>query len=296
MPTTNLRNIAYKAALPLLAPSPRGQMTHRQEGHPIDLKQWERIMCRHHVLGATLLLTRGDAFARVDTSVARPAHTAGADTLYRVASITKMATALVTLMLAEEGAFSIDDPVSALLPGGEHEPALAGVTLRQLLSHSSGLRDVSAMDTALAAGGDWHGVLRAEGVKASAAGASFAYCNLGFGLVGCALEQVTGMPVSRLFAEKLFAPLGMNATLDASGLDAGRVMPISRVLPYRKGQDVTVTKLGRIPLTAPDPERHFGHTAGAMYTDAPSLRRLLMLIHHDGAHEGRQLLTEASVQ
>ena len=68
-------------------------------------------------------------------------------------------------------------------------------------------------------------------------------------------------------------------------------MPISRVLPYRKGNAVTITKLGRIPLEKPDPLRHFGHTAGAMYTDAPSLARLLTLIGNGGVIDGKRLVS-----
>ena len=114
------------------------------------------------------------------------------------------------------------------------------------------------------------------------------YCNFGFGLLGCILENVTGRCISDLFRMKLFEPLGMRATLDATTLDESLIMPISRVLPYKKGNDVTITKLGRIPLDKPDPLRHFGHTAGAMYTDAPSLARLLALIAGGGIIDGKR--------
>ena len=117
------------------------------------------------------------------------------------------------------------------------------------------------------------------------------YCNFGFGLLGCILENVTGMCISELFRVKLFEPLGMRATLDASTLDEGCIMPICRVLPYKKGNDVTITKLGRIPLEKPDPLRHFGHTAGAMYTDAPSLAKLLDLIGGMGEVDGKRLVS-----
>ena len=74
------------------------------------------------------------------------------------------------------------------------------------------------------------------------------------------------------------------------------MMPICRVLPYRAGTDVTVTPLGRRPLAEPDPLRHFGHTAGAMYTDAPSLSRLLGLIEGKGTLDGVTLLHPASLR
>lgn len=296
MPTTPLRNALYRAALPLFAPSVRTQMTHVCSGRAIvDMRGYNALLQKHHVLGSTLYLGDRHDFARVDTSIRQPDHHAAPGTLYRVASITKMATALVTLMLMEDGCFSLDTPVAALLPDGDREEALKKITVRQLLCHTSGLRDSALMDLALVSGGSWHDVLRAGEARAAIPGDELCYSNLGFGLLGCVLEQATGMAVAPLFDQRLFTPLGMDATLDASHLDETRIMPISRVLPYKKGRDVRITRLGRVPLTSPDPLRHFGHTAGAMYTNATSLAKLLELILGGGIHDGKRLLKESSI-
>ena len=294
VPTSLTRNLIYRAALPVMAPSPRGQMHHEFEGELHDLRGYERLLCRHHVLGASLLLSDGAQTVRVETSVEHPAHAAQSDTLYRVASITKMATALTVLSLVADGAFTLDTELRKLLPQAEEK--LSGVTVRQLLSHTSGLCDVPEADKALAEGRTWHDVLAAENILQGKPGAQFRYCNFGFGLLGCLLEQLTGQPLPEIYRERLFVPLGMRATLDASTLEEKRIMPITRVLRYHPGQEVTITPLGRKPLTAADPERHFGHSAGAMYTDAPSLQRLLSLVMQDGAWEGKQLLPEALIR
>lgn len=293
MPTTNLRNLIYRAALPL-APSPRGQMTHDVHGHAIDLQAYERILRKHHVLGASLLLTDIDTDASVHTSISTPAHHADGHTLFRVASITKMATALVALKLSEEGAYALDDPIAPLLPDAASEPTLQGVTIRQLLSHTSGLRDIPTYEQALRDGQTFHQVLRADGIRSNSNVMS--YCNFGFGLLGCMMEHVTGQSLETVFRNKLFQPLCMDATLDASTLDESRVMPISRVLPYRKGQDVTITALGRKSIAQPDPTRHFGHTAGAMYTNCASLSNMLQVIAHDGGYKGQQCFATESIQ
>ena len=67
-------------------------------------------------------------------------------------------------------------------------------------------------------------------------------------------------------------------------------MPVVRVLPYHPGTTLTVTKLGRIPLDHPDPLRHYGHTAGSMYTDIASLKKMLACIRDGGV----PLLSEES--
>ena len=292
MPSTPLKNLLYRAALPFAAPNPHKQLKHLETGKGLaHLPYYEHLLVKHRVLGAALLLQDGDQTAQVHTSVYSPRHIAGEDTMFRVASITKMATALVTLMCVDEGLFTLETPIAALLPRTDHVDLLRGMTVRHLLCHTSGLRDIPAMDAALRDHDTFDAVLAASGAVGSKPGEVMEYCNFGFGLLGCMLESITGMCISDLFRIKLFEPLGMRATLDASALDAASIMPICRVLPYRKGNDVTITKLGRIPLDKPDPLRHFGHTSGAMYTDATSLSLLLELIGQGGVIDGRRLVS-----
>ena len=294
MPSTPLKNLLYRAALPFMAPSLRGQMTHAAAGQPLaTLPDYERLLTRHHVMGATLLLSDGKRTATLHTSTANPAHAATDDTLYRVASITKMATALVTLSCIADGLFSLDSAVRPLLPETPHASALEGVTVRHLLCHTSGLADLPALDAALRDGRSYDDLLADPAIRAAKPGQQLIYSNFDFGLLGCILENATGENLADLFRQRLFAPLGMRATLDASTLAETDIMPITRVLPYRPGNDVTITRLGRQPLLAADPLRHYGHTAGAMYTDAPSLAALLRFIHHRGLHEEQQLIPAA---
>lgn len=292
MPSTPLKNLLYQAALPFFAPNPHKQMKHLESGKALSHRPYyDHLLVKHRVLGASLLLQHGQETAQVHTTVFSPRHEAKEDTLYRVASITKMATSLVTLLCVDEGLFSLDTSIRQLLPDTPYADRLNGMTVRHLLCHTSGLRDIPEVDQALRNGGSYDTLLSHDEIICGKPGEQMEYCNFGFGLLGCLLENVTGTCISELFRMKLFEPLGMRATLDASTLDEHLIMPISRVLPYRKGNDVTITKLGRIPLTAPDPLRHFGHTAGAMYTDAPSLTRVLALIGNNGVMDGKQFIS-----
>lgn len=296
MPTNPLKNVIYRALL-FRAPSPRKLMRHAASGEPLrHLPYYEHLMVRHHVLGATLLLDDGQRRAQLHTTITVPMHRAQEETMYRVASITKMATAVAVLSCIAEGLFTLESPVRELLPDTPHAPVLEGVTVRHLLSHTSGLSDTADMDAALREGRSYDDVLAAPGIRACAPGAKLIYSNFGFGLLGCILEKATNQNVAQALHDRVFAPLGMRATLDASTLDESLIMPISRVLPYHAGSDVTITTLGRQPLGEADPLRHFGHTAGAMYTDAPSLARLLQLIHRRGQHEGHQLIPAALME
>ena len=293
MPSGKLANLIYRAALPVAGI--RSVLTHEAAGRPMAFPgRYRRILTRHHVSGASLLLRDRNEQTTVLSSVSRPgAKVVTTDSLFRVASLTKMVTAAAVMRLCDRGLLRLDDTLADVLPGAGETPA-SEITLRQLLSHRSGLRDTSAMDDALARGASWRTVLEASGSIGAAPGKTFAYCNFGFGLVGCVLEQATGLPVSEVLAREVLLPLGMRGSLDASTLDPGRIVPITRVLSRHRAPDVRVTPLGRIPLAAPDPERHFGHTAGALYTDAPSLSRLLGMIASGGMHEGKPFLSPST--
>ena len=291
MPSTPLKNLLYRIALPIMAPSPHKRMKHACTGQPPNhLPYYDHLLVHHRVQGASLLLSDGQRTASVNTSLRVRNHIADENTLYRVASITKMATALVTLMCVDDGLFALDAPIRPLLPDTDFSGCLEGMTVRQLLCHTSGMRDHD-MDIALRNNASFDDAISKGNHIFFRPGERMEYSNLGFGMLGCILENVTGMCISDLFRVKLFEPLGMRATLDASTLNEAEVMPISRVLPYREGSDVTITRLGRMPLDKPDPLRHFGHTAGAMYTDAPSLARLLTLIGNGGEIDGKRLVS-----
>ncbi len=292
MPTGRMKNLVYRLALTFMSPTPHKRMKHECTGQALNhLPYYEHLLVRHRVQGASLLLADGDKSAQVYTSLRVRGHVAAPETMFRVASITKMATALVILTLVDESRFTLDTPVASLLPDGPDMDALAGVTVRHLLCHTSGLRDTAEVDHALQQGLPFHVLLNAQDITGSEPGKVMVYCNFGFGLLGCIIEQTTALSVAEAFRVRLFEPLGMRATLDASSLEESLIMPITRVLPYREGADVTITALGRKPLAEPDPLRHFGHTAGAMYTDAASLSNLLDVIGNRGMFEGKPFIS-----
>ena len=189
MPSGKLNNLIYRAAL-LLTPSPATLLRNRSAGRSLTHAQrYTRILNRNRVQGASLLLRDGKSEGCVFTSFAdrKPCDER---TLFRVASLTKMVTACTVLILCDQGAFALDDEARFLLPG---EPeAIRGVTVRHLLSHTSGLRDTPAMDAALAKSEPFSTVLASPGVIAARPGETFAYCNFGFGLLGCIIEKATG--------------------------------------------------------------------------------------------------------
>src|SRR5690349_1152813 len=98
----------------------------------------EHVMREARVPGMVLAIARGeqppDILALGDDALGRPL---ARDTLFPVASVTKLATALAVLRLADDGALALDDQLSEHLPNAL--AAQHGVTIRTLLCHTSGL-------------------------------------------------------------------------------------------------------------------------------------------------------------
>ena len=178
--------------------------------------------------------------------------------------------------LSDRGLLSLDAPISSCLPLDPLPDELSGVTLRHLLSHTSGLMDPPTLEKDLESGRTIPEVV--SGTRRSLPGDSFRYSNLGYGIIGCVIEAVTGRPLDLVFNDELFSPLGMDATLSGCTLPVERIMPVTRILPYHEGNDLILTPLGKVPLVAADPLRHFGHTAGSMYTTVQSLQKLLNVL------------------
>ena len=274
MPTTRLKNAVYLAALPFCAPSCGKEPLASVDGHPLMTGDaFVRLIRKHHVLGSATFLSDGENQSTVFTGSEEPPHHPDRDTYFRVASITKIATAVLTMRLFDQGVLLPDEPVESYLHIDPFPVQLTGITLRHLLSHTSGLKDPPTLERDLETGKTIPEVVK--DARVSEPGRLFRYSNLGYGIIGCILEAVSGKPVDRIFDDELFTPLSMKATLSGCTLDPDKIMPVTRIFPYHKGSDLILTPLGRIPLKTADPLRHFGHTAGSMYTTVHSLCKLL---------------------
>ena len=281
MPTTQSKNLLYRLMLPFCAPGCGRNPLDSVSGHTIRYQdEYIHLLKKHHILGAATLIADRRDTAVLFSSSEDPEHHAAEDTYFRIASITKTAAAVLTMKLVDQGLLGLDLPVHTWLPGNPSDTGLRGVTLRHLLSHTSGLSDPDTLEYDMQNGRPFPELTK-HSLHAQP-GEVFRYSNLGFGLIGCIMESILNKPLGAIFEEHLFRPLNMNATLSAGMLPRNKIMPVTRVLPYRKGNDLTVTPLGEKLLTAPDPLCHYGYTAGSMYTDISSLYTLFRILFSSG--------------
>ena len=282
MPTTRAKNLLYRLALPVFSPSVPGLSESDGKGHPLSRPDiLSSVIRRNHISGGAFFL---EADGENSYLFSRAVHTdqfPDEQTYFRVASITKMATALLSVHLMDLGMLDPEAPVSAFIPDGESVPELKDIRISHLLSHTSGLADPPGFEKLLISGTPCTKAV--SGCRLHNPGEIFRYSNLGYGLMGCVFESVLNKPLGNIFSEYLFSPLGMKATIEGCTLPEERIMPVIRMLPYREGSGLRLTRLGRIPLRGPDPLHHYGHTAGSMYTDLPSLAVLVRCIRDGGA-------------
>ncbi|WP_409435815.1 serine hydrolase domain-containing protein [Mycobacterium sp. SMC-14] len=147
-----------------------------------------------------------------------PAEPMTEDTIFDIASLTKcLATTVAVLQLYEQGRVAIDEPIQTYLPefNETNDPRRAQVTLRMLLTHTSGIGgDLShqgpwGLTEADKAGGV-HRALTAP--LEFGPGEIFHYSDIGFIILGVLVETMTGQPLDTYVQDNVFAPLGMTDT------------------------------------------------------------------------------------
>lgn len=167
----------------------------------------------HRGVSAAVVFEDGTEWVQ-SAGVEAPGTALTPEHLIWIASITKTMTGAVVLQLVEEERLSLDDPISAWLDPRPNLPP--EVTVRQLLNHTNGLANYTANPELSAAfNADPSRVFTPDellafvGPPAFAPGERTQYTNTAFVLLGLIAEAVTGQPMTELYQERLFGPLGL---------------------------------------------------------------------------------------
>ncbi len=186
------------------------------------------------------------------------------DTKFRLGSITKQFTAMLTLQLVEQGKLKIDGKVSEYLP--EYRKDVGDkVTIHHLLTHTSGIPSYTSQP------GFFENVSRNpykvdEFVKKYASGdleyepgTKYTYNNSGYFLLGAIIERITGKPYEQVLKENIFDPVGMKNT----GYDHHDTLIAKRASGYRK-TPTSYTNAPYLDMSIP-------YAAGSLYSTVEDL-------------------------
>ena len=208
------------------------------------------------------------------------------DTIFDAASLTKVVvTTSAVMKLFEEGRLRLNDPVTDYL--SEFQGGKSSITVRQLLTHFSGMRPDVDLEPAWS--GYQTGIHRALVDKPVAApGERFIYSDINFVLLGEIVARLTGKPLSEYVSEKIFAPLGMKESMfQPSSRLFARIAPTERV----NGQ--VLRGVVHDPTA-----RYMGGVAGhaGLFTTADDLARFAQMMLDRGEENGIRIFSQLSVE
>lgn len=170
------------------------------------------------VPGASVLVLRdGEPILRRSYGLANiEEHVAAMPAVnYRLASVTKQFTAAAILLLAEDGKLQLDDPIRKWLP--TLPDATDAITIRQVLSHMSGLIDyedvIPPTMTAQLHDTDVLKILESQNRTYFPPGTGYRYSNSGYALLALIVGRASGTDFASFLRERIFKPLGMNNTV-----------------------------------------------------------------------------------
>jgi CubicO group peptidase (beta-lactamase class C family) len=208
------------------------------------------------------------------------------DTIFDIASLTKViATTTAVMQLLDRGLLHLDDPVAKYWPEFGQK-GKAGLTLRQLLTHTSGLRVEINRQTNWS---DYQGVLKAIAMDhpLNPPETRFRYSDVNFIVLGEIVQRVSGQPLEAYCTQKIFKPLKMQHTSfkpPANWLT--RIAPCNVIkghLRWGEVQDPTSYRLGGVA----------GHSG--VFSTAADLAVFVQMLLDGGESRGERILSREAV-
>ena len=250
--------------------------------------------------------------------------------IYRIASQTKAITSVAVMMLYEEGKFLLDDPISKYIPEFSQvqlldkfnpadssytvKPAKAQITIRQLLTHTSGIdyaqigsKEFNAIfaKAGVTSGlGVDEGKVLADAMKIAGKlpiqhepGEKFTY-GLNTDVLGYLVEVVSGMSLDRFFKTRIFEPLGMNDTYFY--LPAGKYNRLATLYQEVKGKlekAPDVMKFNGTFMTNYPKSSGIYYSGGAgLSSTALDYAIFLQMLLNGGEYNGKRILSRNTVR
>ncbi len=233
------------------------------------------------------------------------------DNVFWIASMSKMFVGASIMMLSDEGKVRLDDPVTKFIPqltnwmvladkDAEHvvlKPLVRSVTVRHVLSHTSGLTAMSELQRAVGADGTSlkaRALSSVTGPLQGQPGDQYQYGNQGMNIAARIVEVVSGMAYEEFLQKRFFDPLGMTeTTFWPSDAQVARLAGA-----YGPNRDKTAYVRGGIGfLTKPysDRSHRFPEAGGGLFSTTHDILRYGLMLANDGEFDGRRYLSHAAM-
>ena len=280
-------------------------------------KKLDSVFVKNNLMGMSIvLITNGLISWQYSHGLADEARNIPVteNTVYRIASISKSVTALALLQLWEAGKVDLDVDVSTYLGWKLAHPKHPdiSITLRQLLSHQSGIRDgagygefsknMIALKLKIKDLFSPNGTYFTEDLFADhRPGEYFSYTNCTWGIIVSILEKVSGQRFDDYCREHIFRPLGMKADFNASKIDNVDSLAVL----YRYEDDAWVPQADDYKGTVPKSRAYEGYELGkngllfgpqgSLRSTAEDLAVFSLMLMNQGKYNKNQLLKKETV-
>jgi CubicO group peptidase (beta-lactamase class C family) len=220
------------------------------------------------------------------------------DAIFWIASMTKPLTAAAVMMLAEEGKLSVDDPVAKYVPElgdlktPEGKPA--NITLKQLLTHTSGMTLEAPTEARHKARGlaDLMPVYARLPMRFEP-GAKWEYCQAGINSLGRVVEVVSGKSLSDFLQERVFTPLAMKETTFYPTEEQVARLAMGYKRENGKLEEEPMTSMSGKPLTS---HEHYPAANAGLFTTASNYGQFCRMLLNEGTLDGKQYLRPETVR
>lgn len=272
------------------------------------------LVDRQELAGAVMLVADRDkvldveAVGSADIAAGKPMT---ADCMFWIASQSKPITAAAVMILVDEGKLKLDDPVEKYLPefrglmvaaekDNQHlllRRPRQPITLRQVLSHTSGMPFKSALEDPTLDLFPLVARVRSYAMTPldSEPETKYQYSNAGINTAARVVEVVSGMPFEQFLHDRLLQPLGMSdTTFWPSAEQAARIAKAYKPGPGNKG--LVETPIGQLYYPLTDRAQRFPMPAGGLFSTAADLARFYQMLLRDGQLDDKRVLSESAVK
>jgi CubicO group peptidase (beta-lactamase class C family)/poly(3-hydroxybutyrate) depolymerase len=253
------------------------------------------------IAGAVTLVATPERLLHLDASghaALDPAEAMQPDNIFWIASMSKPVLATLLLMLQDEGLLSVDDPVEKYLPEFKELKTADGkparVTIRQLLTHTSGMGEITAAQARDAKTLAFVIPLYVARPVAFPPGSKWAYCQSGINTGGRIAEVVTGEPLDQLLQKRLFGPLGMKDT--TFYLTEKQLPRLARSYRRTDQGELEATAIAFLHGKSPTSRDRFPAPNGGLFSTARDYARFCQMVLRGGELDGKRYLKPETVQ
>ena len=220
------------------------------------------------------------------------------DSIVWIASMTKPVTAACIMMLQDEGKLALDDPITKYLPAmsqlklADGTPAV--ITIRQLLSHTSGMAELGQAEVYSALNLEQAAERYSQVEMLFAPGSEWQYSQTGINTAGRIVEVVSGLSLDQFIEQRICGPLGMPDT--TFYLSAAQLPRLAQSYRRSESGQLETADIFVLQGHAPTDTQRMPAANGGLFSTAADYGRFSRMLLNEGELDGTRILSAQAVK